>query len=362
MSHVNATIMSTPASFLVPFPESFALNTERLAPYPDHSSRNSSSLTEPISYVPGDPTVSLDPAAVNAHLSAQLETRLLDELYDHLWLVARKSRHSIDTLHKQKIKGRNIVPSEDPRLHLVWQHDKVYIKPLPVCLLNYDFWATYLRLPEKTKVDSASSNSDTATPNFDRSFAVGFLRSYAFLIKHQLDFILAKDSHLIPEDVDWVKWSRFINNFRGLEDHHVAKRYHYGQLRLSRLNWAVRLFRPQNANTCWFYEIPHWSITEYLTRATLPLLFMFASVSLALSSMQVALSVPADGLWFLHPDESGLRYMSRSFWVFSVAVLFLSGVIWVLLLGIPLVILAWQLSWGFRNQRKRAPARGNSNA
>ena len=321
--------MSTSAGSQVPFPELCALNTEHLA-HPDSCGQNFTSPaneTELISYVPGDPTVSLHPADVSVHLSTQLETRLLDELYNRLWLVARKFGHSINTLHVQRIKGRNIVPSEDPRLYLVWQHDKIYIKPLPVYLLNYDFWETYLRLPEKTKADSTSSSSASVTPNFDRSVAVGFLRSYAFLINNRLDFILAKDSRLIPEDVNWIKWSKFIINFRKVEDDQVAKRYHYGQLRLSRLNWVVRLFRPKHASTVWFYKIPHWSITEYMTRAIFPLLFVFASISLALSSMQVALSVPVDWLWFQRPDGSGLRYMSRAFWVFSIGVLLLSGII-----------------------------------
>jgi hypothetical protein len=65
--------------------------------------------------------------------------------------------------------------------------------------------------------------------------------------------------------------------------------------------------------------------------------------------MQVALSIPADGLWFQRLDVSGVRYMNRAFWVFSIGMLLLSGVIWVLLLCIPLVVLAWQLSWGIPN-------------
>jgi hypothetical protein len=354
--------MSTSTTSQVPFPALCALNTEHLA-HPDLQSQNPSSTcsndTGHITYVPGDPNVNLfpaedntSPAKVNTYLSSQLETRLLDELYDRMWLVARKSGHSIDALHMQKIKGRDIAPCEDPRLHLVWQGDKIYIKPLPVCLLNHEFWTRYLHLPESKELHASSSSSDSVTSNFDRSVAVGFLRSYAFLIRHHLDFVIAKESHLIPNDVDWINWSKFINHFRSLGDDHVAKRYHYGQLRLSRLNWVVRLFRPWHASTWWFYEIPHWSITEYITRATIPLLFLFATISLALSSMQVVLSVPTDRLWFMRPDESGLRYMSRAFWVFSVSVLLLSGVIWILLIGIPLVVLAWQLSWGFRERKK----------
>ena len=273
--------MSTPYS-RVPFPESCALNTERFASRPSSNSHDPFSPKEVISYIPGDPTVSLDPTSAGVYLAVHLETRLLDELYDRLWLVARKSGDSIDALHVQRIKGRNIIPTEDPKLHLLWQHDKVYIKPVPICLLNHQFWAIYLNQSSRTKVDSLASNSDTAILNFDRSIAVGFLRSYAFLIKHQLDFILAKESHLIPDDVDWVKWSRFINYFRKVEDHNVAKRYHYGQLRLSRLNWVVRLYRPQNSDTFWFYAVPHWSIKDYVVRATLPLVFAFASISLVL--------------------------------------------------------------------------------
>jgi hypothetical protein len=281
---------------------------------------------------------------VNAYLSTELETPLLDTLYDRLWLVARKSGRGIDALHVQRIKGRNII-AEDPRFYLIWQQDSIYVKPLPVFLLNYDFWTMYLRLSESKELHSTSSRevSPSAIADFDRSIAVEFLRSYAFLIQHRLDFVLAKESHLIPDDVDWVKWSKFIGNFRTLGDDQVAKRYHYGQLRLSRVNWVVRLFRPPPASTGWFYEITYWSITQYVAQATIALVFGFASASLALTSMHVALSVPADALWFQQTTQSGLRDMRRTFWVFSIIVLLVVGLIWALLLGIPLVILVWQL-------------------
>lgn len=353
--------MSTSAHSQVPFPPSYALNTEQLTPHSNSQSQNSPSTCPSkdkggyITYVPGEPAVNLLTAEVNAYLSKQLDTPLLDELYDRLWLVARKSGQSVDALHMQRVKGWSVVPTEDPRLHLIWHHDKIYIKPVPVCLLNHDFWAMYLRLPESKKTCSTSSHEicQSVTLNFGRPIAVGFLRSYAFLVQHRLDLILAKEFHLIPDDVDWIKWSKFINKFRHLGDELVAKRFHYGQLRLSRLNWAVRIFRPQHASTVWFYEIPHWSIAAYLTRATIPLLFMFASLSLVLSAMQVVLSAPADGLRFQRLDDSGLRDMRRAFWVFSIGILLLSGVLWVLFLGIPLIVLAWQLSWGFKKQESK---------
>jgi hypothetical protein len=166
--------------------------------------------------------------------------------------------------------------------------------------------------------------------------------------------MLAKEAHLIPDDVkDWLQWSKFISHFRHLPDESVARRYHYGQLRLSWLNWAVRSFRPQHARTVWFYEIPYWSTTSFVSRAILPLLFVFAGLSLALSSMQVALSVPTDDPWFHGLGEYGQQNIGRAFWVFSIAVILGWTTLLVLLFGIPIAILAWQLSWGLAREKKR---------
>jgi hypothetical protein len=65
-------------------------------------------------------------------------------------------------------------------------------------------------------------------PRFDRSIALGFLRSYAHLVQHRSDFTLAREPQLIPDNVDWLKWCRFIHHFRHIEEDQVAKRYHYG--------------------------------------------------------------------------------------------------------------------------------------
>lgn len=49
--------------------------------------------------------------------------------------------------------------------------------------------------------------------------------------------------------------------------------------------------------------------------------------------------------------------MRRAFWVFSIIVLLLSSVIWVLLIFIPFGVIAWQILWGFRNRGKAAVER-----
>lgn len=345
-----------------PFPPSCALDGDRLIPSQDTNDQKNSSQTinkkGHITYIPGNPAVQLFSSEVYKHISTELEVPLLDELYDKLWLVARKSGLSIDPLHVQVIKGRKIIPAEDPELHLVWNRDKIYVKPVPVFLLNHDFWTLYLQPPRlpKAPLKSSQMSFEMQPPAHYRSLAVGFLRSYALLVTSKLDFTIAKESHLIPSDIDWLKWSKFMCFFRNIERQSVAKRYHYGQLRLSRLNWAVRIFRPRSATTSWFYKIPYWSTSEFVARVSLPLVFIFASVSLALSSMQVALSVPLDSLGSQKPNENGLRDMSQAFWGFSVAVLVSWLLIWILLLGIPIAVFAWQFLWGYRNREKPQPA------
>ena len=357
--------MYSSATPQVPFSPTEALNLENLnlqastpIENPSSSTPSDDDIATSISYIPGDPAVSLIDSDVNSYLSSQLKTPLLDELYDRLWIVARKDGQNINKLHVQRMRGRNIIPCESPRLHLVWHGDRIYIKPIPLCLLNHSFWTKYLSLPEnkETCLKDSQDIAQTVTPPFDRSIAIGFLRSYAFLIRHELDFILAKEAHLIHRDIDWIKWSKFINKFRHLGDEQVAKRYHYGQLRLSRLNWIVRLFRPNHSSTKLFYEVPHWSTIYYIARLTVPLLFMFASISLILSSMQVLLAVPTDAPLFKGLDSYGIQGMQRTFWIFSILVLLLSGAVWLLLFGFPLCVIAWQLMWGYKQEKRRRKA------
>jgi hypothetical protein len=202
--------MADSHSLVSPFLESSALSKQRLIPLQNHgqpsphqksSSPPADKSDKTISHIPGEPSIGLTQIAVCKFLTSELSTPLLDELYDGLWLVARKSSKSIDALHRQKVKGREIVATEDAHLHLVWYHDKIYVKSMPLCLLNYDFWTTYLPLP----VDSTSSDKETfairqapLAPMFDRAAAVGFMRSYALLVRHHVDFILARESHLFP--------------------------------------------------------------------------------------------------------------------------------------------------------------------
>lgn len=355
----------------IPFPKDAALSFEHLVsrvevhqpqvPELIPATRQRSRWPKPVQFVPDAPAVHLNPNEITHFLKKELDTPILDELYPRLWLVARKSGSSIDALHRQAIKGRQVVVSEDPNLHLIWQHNKVYVKPIPRCLLNYDFWAQYLSpLSISTHQYSPPSTikSSPSSAQLNPAVAIGFLRSYAFLIQHRSDLIIAHQHHLIPNNIDWMRWCLFIAHFRSISDEDVAVRYHYGQLRVSRLNWAVSILRPKTATTAWFYEVPHWSTRQYLEHVIAPFAFAFASLSLVLSAMQVLVSVPAEGLDFSGLQGLGLETMRRACWVFAVMMLILSLMIWILLLIIPSSVWAWQLSWGYKNRNVKTAIAG----
>lgn len=310
--------------------------------------------------IPGRSDLLLDYPGVMGYLASELATPLLESLYPHLWLVARKDSKNVDALHRQIIKDRQIIVSEDPQLHLFWTTRRVYVKPMPVCLSSYVFWEQCLGREQFVDTHRQEPNlyaTGSAPRQFDRRTALGFLRSYALLIRHPSDFKIAKEKGLLPEHYDWDAWSSFISHFRDLDDARVSQRYHYGQIRLSRMNWAMRIFRPRkdggfDANL--YYERSYWSASPYVHSAAVVLAFIFAAFSLVLSAMQVTLAAPA-----ANPDvytTAGLASFARAFFGFSIAVMLASMVALVLLVTLPALHVFYQLFWGFIHRDARGSA------
>lgn len=121
--------------------------------------------------IPGQPSILLQDQAVAGLLERELATRRLDDLYHHLWLVSAK--HNVNPLHHQAIKGRQIIITERPDLHLIWFYDLIYIKPIPLCLMNYAFYDTFV---SSTAFHGGADNSFNALPA-----ANGLLRTYTKL-------------------------------------------------------------------------------------------------------------------------------------------------------------------------------------
>ncbi|KAN0108807.1 hypothetical protein V8E51_008549 [Hyaloscypha variabilis] len=249
--------------------------------------------------IPNEPCVETTAESVTQLLSRELSCETLDELYPALHLITTLSSANVHPLHDQLAKGRCIKITEEPRLHLIWYYHTIFVKPLPHCLLNHGFWEQYLRPStlDKTPQERTLYNPSLLSDNCRA--ALGFIRTYAHLIRHESDFRIAKDEHLIPEHVTYTEFQLFIEPFRYVSDDAVSLRYHYGQIRLTRLNWAVRIFRPASMRRVfpWWYQNLYVQTGQYLQGFAAPLLFLFAGLSLILSSMQVVLAALPQDVW-----------------------------------------------------------------
>ena len=323
----------------VPFSESAALRIDPLSimlecdPESFHGADSSQKgSSNPLQQSAQQLLTQLSPDKASSFLRAELSTPLLDSLYQNLWLVARKESSHIDSLHHQHVKGRQVILSEDPKMHLIWTPNKIFIKPIPHCLFSYHFWLLFLS-------PDISTEKPDENARFNRILALGFLRSYSHLIRHRSDFAIAKERHLLPVDIDWPSWRCFIAYFHHVPDARVAQRYHYGQMRHSRLNYLVRLTLPRERSTFWFYEPLHWSTAPYMKGITTSVGFVLATISLVLSSMQVSLAaVPRS------------HATAQAYWVFSVMIQSAMAASWILMASVPLAFVIWQLWWGFRHK------------
>ena len=199
-----------------------------------------------------------------------------------------------------------------------------------------------------------------------RAAITGFMETYSYLIKYGCDFQLAtRDEHelaLLPKDdgsdkvngldkISFERFANFIAGFHNLPDDSVSPRYHYGELRLSRLNvCAWFLLR----KLTFFHAEPQWG--SYLARFLAPLLSIFAVLSVALNAMQVELAVqssPQD----LAPRWLTFAHVSRGF---SCAILVITAIV-ILFFGLLIGFMTVHDLWFARSvlrQRKRQMTQG----
>lgn len=154
--------------------------------------------------------------------------------------------------------------------------------------------------------------------------AVGFVRSYSYLVQHESDFRLASDTLcLIPADdgdgnpITFERFAAFIANFAHVKDADVSPRYEFGELRLTRLNiYTKLLFR----NLTFHHIDAQWG--SYVGHFITPLLSTFIIVTLPLSAMQVELT--AQSLNNLSGASSRFAAISK---YFSISVLIVFAVV-----------------------------------
>ena len=226
--------------------------------------------------LPGHPQIAIGDNILE-FLSQELITSDLDSISPHLWLVGTQRSSHVSALHHQLVRGRSILITEDPKLHLIWIENRVYIKPIPAYLLNHAFWVYIL-----SKETSPFLNDHRTVL---LGSALGFLRSYTYLIKHESDFQLAKNNSLIPTSTTWKAWNRLSSSFRDVLDSDVSQRYRFGELRLSRLNiLSILLLRR------WSFKTRGQTGT-YLASLFAPFIYIWATINVALAAMQLEVGI-----------------------------------------------------------------------
>lgn len=213
-------------------------------------------------------------------------------------------------------------------------------------MLSYSFWEYLATRPVEL-----------------RAAIAGFVRTYSYLIRYECDFRLATgDEHqlaLLPKEdgsnaengldrITFERFSKFIAGFHKLPDDNVSPRYHYGELRLSRLNMCARIFL---GKLTFLHIDAQWG--SYLGRFLVPLLSVFAVLSVALSAMQVELGVQGS-LQDSVPRWAKFAYVSR--W-FSCLVLVMIAIV-IAFFGLLIVFMMIHDIWFAKSvlrQRSRHP-------
>ncbi|KAH0595024.1 hypothetical protein MHUMG1_07323 [Metarhizium humberi] len=233
--------------------------------------------------IPGNPLLSIDDQpAVGEFLRAELSTMRLRRVYGILFLTSKPD--NISPLHHQQIKGRDICITERPDLHLVWHYERIFIKPIPESLFSSEFWEKHI---------VGADTRDTGSDSF-RAEAEGFLRTYARLITHESDLHLAKRLHLVPGTLTWNGWCHYIQRFRYLRDRDVAQRYHFGEIRLTRLNFWHSLRHGRS-----YFQVHH-NYATFFARFGAPYIFVFGAATVFLTALQTGLA--AYPQWGIYQD------------------------------------------------------------
>ena len=314
-------------------------------PFAKHAQLNDIPLSTETAHVPGYPRIPLHNG--KKHILDFLEKSLfspdLEQIADKLWWMSKQDSRNISPLHRQIVKSRRILVTEDPKLHLVWIKDRIFVKPLPEYLLSHEFWERYILDDDDIENEKAETTEQRARV---RKSALGLLRSYFYLVQHESDFRIARDPGLclVPRRTTWEGFCAFSATFNTIRDDEVTWRYAYGEIRLTRLNFYCKFLLGRGH----FHRLmPQYE--EYFARFYAPMLYLFGFLSVILSAMQVEMAVEAlDGVvpWY------AFQRVSRVFTVVSlVAVLALT--VMLVFLFLYKFVKEWRYALADRYVRRR---------
>ncbi|KAJ0118718.1 uncharacterized protein J7T55_012972 [Diaporthe amygdali] len=218
-------------------------------------------------------------------LRKDLDFSRLNEAYPYLWWSGRQG--PARSLQRQVSSlGRTVCSTERADLHLVWcpTTARLFLRPLPAYILSHAFWTAYL-LPDQ---DLAAS-------------ARGLLLSYVWLLRSEQDWRIARQNHLLPPEVSWPKWRSLVEAMLDIRQSGcidvnslagVHRRFHYGGLRLNRLDHILRFMPPHRVgDLLWGYGgVRHPTYSDFFQRRFRWIVLAFAFCTTVLSALQVALA------------------------------------------------------------------------
>jgi hypothetical protein len=231
--------------------------------------------------LPGYPRILLgDRNRLLQFLEKEFHSPDLEHISDKLWWMTKQDSSNISPLHRQLVKRRTLVITEDPKLHLVWINDRIFVKPLPRYLTSYYFWRDYLGGGA-----SAATNSRIISI---RKAALGYLRTYFYLIQSESDLRIAQDTslQLVPPGMTWEQFCDLTTELDKIDNAHISGRYAYGEISLTRLN----LYAPLLLRKAHFQRV-EYQYKEYFALFYGPILFAAGLASVLLSGFQVAVAV-----------------------------------------------------------------------
>jgi hypothetical protein len=213
---------------------------------------------------------------IEEFLKRDLDLSRLNSIHGYLWMAGRPL--NARPLQRQKMMGFDVILTDQMDLHLLKFSHRLLIKPLPEYILNYGFWKKYF-CGSKELHESAC----------------GLLLSYVWLICSPLDMKMAHELDLLPSDITWPWWKTFVTGFVSRIDvnalDQVNKRFHFGELRLGRINsiYKIRFFFTHFIRG-YLYGYNRYAV--FFERKFAWVLGVFVYFSIALSALQVGTVVP----------------------------------------------------------------------
>ncbi|KIW89815.1 uncharacterized protein Z519_09244 [Cladophialophora bantiana CBS 173.52] len=215
-------------------------------------------------------------------------------------------------------------------MYLVWGSGRIFLKPIPRFILSPDFWRAHLRCQDGCDCSKGQKQCTTKTL---RRIALGFLLTYAALLSHESDFVIAKDKGLLPKEGDlpkWADWRKFVKEILAPTVYKdIHRRFYYGELRLGRLNAIYVFYR-------FGYYMNQWPNYASFLRDQLGWLAATTIyIALVLTAMQVGLAT--DQL------KANDQFMTASYGFSVLAIMGpLVGGITILLVLVVLVVINWK--------------------